>query len=180
MDHQTFAQLLGNYGEFAGAIAVVVTLAYLGIQIRQNTESLRIASELALSQQSAEFIAHMRAQPDVLKLWDLAVTDPASLSSDDIRQYRWAISELFTIYEGHYHVYKRGFIAEEAWQSKANLMRGMLANPIVAEWWASGLAPFSVEFVRYIESMQSPEGWTYQAVAPAAVPAGRSDSPTGA
>jgi hypothetical protein len=37
MDHQEFAQLLGNYGEFVGAIAVVITLAYLAIQIRQNT-----------------------------------------------------------------------------------------------------------------------------------------------
>jgi len=26
MDHKSFAQLLGNYGEFVGAIAVVVTL----------------------------------------------------------------------------------------------------------------------------------------------------------
>ena len=40
MDHQTFAQLLGNYGEFFGAIAVVATLGYLAVQIRQNTRSL--------------------------------------------------------------------------------------------------------------------------------------------
>ena len=33
------AQLLGNFGEFVGAIAVVVTLGYLAIQIRQNTRS---------------------------------------------------------------------------------------------------------------------------------------------
>lgn len=39
MDHQAFAQLLGNYGEFVGAIAVVVTLVYLALQIRQNTRS---------------------------------------------------------------------------------------------------------------------------------------------
>ena len=39
MDHQAFAQLLGNYGEFVGAIAVVVTLGYLAVQIRQNTRS---------------------------------------------------------------------------------------------------------------------------------------------
>lgn len=29
MDHQIFAQLLGNYGELVGAIGVVVTLGYL-------------------------------------------------------------------------------------------------------------------------------------------------------
>ena len=39
MDHQTFAQLLGNYGEFVGAIAVVATLAYLATQIRQSNQA---------------------------------------------------------------------------------------------------------------------------------------------
>jgi hypothetical protein len=40
----TSAQLLGNLGEFVGAIAVVVTLFYLASQIRQNTESLNAQS----------------------------------------------------------------------------------------------------------------------------------------
>lgn len=51
MDHQAFAQLLGNYGEFVGAIAVVGTLAYLAVQVRQsrtateaNTRQLESAS----------------------------------------------------------------------------------------------------------------------------------------
>ena len=39
MDHQVFAQLLGNYGEFIGAIAVVGTLAYLAIQVRLSREA---------------------------------------------------------------------------------------------------------------------------------------------
>ena len=37
MDHQAFAQLLGNYGEFVGALLVVATLAYLARQITQNS-----------------------------------------------------------------------------------------------------------------------------------------------
>jgi hypothetical protein len=40
MDHQAFAQLLGNYGEFLGAIAVVVTLVFLIAQLRQGKASL--------------------------------------------------------------------------------------------------------------------------------------------
>jgi len=36
MDHQAFAQLLGNYGEFVGAIAILITLVYVAYQIRQS------------------------------------------------------------------------------------------------------------------------------------------------
>ena len=39
MDHVTFAQLLGNYGEFVGAIAVVATLFYLALQVRHSSEA---------------------------------------------------------------------------------------------------------------------------------------------
>jgi hypothetical protein len=43
----TFLELtdvLGNIGEFVGAIAVLVTLGYLTVQIRQNTQALRFQS----------------------------------------------------------------------------------------------------------------------------------------
>ena len=40
MDHQAFAQLLGNYGEFVGSLGVVATLGYLVIQVRQNNRML--------------------------------------------------------------------------------------------------------------------------------------------
>jgi len=43
----TFAEamdVLGNLGEFVGAIAVLVTLGYLTVQIRQNTQALRFQS----------------------------------------------------------------------------------------------------------------------------------------
>ena len=38
------SQVLGNFGEFFGAIAVVVTLIYLAIQLRQNTKGIRAQS----------------------------------------------------------------------------------------------------------------------------------------
>jgi hypothetical protein len=44
MDLMSTAQLLGNFGEFFGAIAVVVTLAYLAFQVRQNSTQVRLNS----------------------------------------------------------------------------------------------------------------------------------------
>ncbi len=35
-----FSQLLGNYGEFVGAIGVVATLMYLVIQVRHSKDAL--------------------------------------------------------------------------------------------------------------------------------------------
>ncbi len=40
MDLLTMAELFGNFGEFIGAIAVVLTLAYLAIQVRHSKVAL--------------------------------------------------------------------------------------------------------------------------------------------
>lgn len=44
MDLVSTAQLLGNFGEFFGSIAVVVTLIFLTFQMRQNTTETRNSS----------------------------------------------------------------------------------------------------------------------------------------
>jgi len=49
MDHQAFAQMLGNYGEFVGAIGVIATLVYLAAQIRQNTRAMEAGQRMALA-----------------------------------------------------------------------------------------------------------------------------------
>ena len=41
MDHLTFAQLLGNYGEFIASIGVLATLGYLAIQVRHARTDAR-------------------------------------------------------------------------------------------------------------------------------------------
>ncbi len=50
MDHLTFAQLLGSYGEFFGAIAVIATLIYLSIQVRHSRSLLDENRRIGLSQ----------------------------------------------------------------------------------------------------------------------------------
>ncbi len=48
------SQLLGNYGEFVGAIGIVITLIYLAIQVRQNTRMMRASIRQARSDSSVQ------------------------------------------------------------------------------------------------------------------------------
>ena len=54
MDHHTLAAMLGSYGEFFGAIAVVVTLGYLALQVRQNTRSSYVNRSVAVTNRLGE------------------------------------------------------------------------------------------------------------------------------
>ena len=59
------SQMLGNFGEFFGAIAVVVTLIYLAGQLRQNTRALRSSTYEAWQQSTgawSDYAAHYAAE----------------------------------------------------------------------------------------------------------------------
>ena len=159
-------QDVGSIGEVIAAIATVATLGYLGLGIRQNTESIRLSTELELSKLVIDFHARVTGQPELLRIWD-AAAEPSSLSPEDIRRFRWLVAEWFLIFDGQYDFYRKGHISEESWRTKIDSCLGLLANPIIAGWWENRQAPLSGEFRAYIESIRdsTDRSWEHQAIA---------------
>ena len=90
MDHLTFAQLLGNYGEFVGAIAVVVTLGYLAVQVRHsreateaNTKSLKAAARFESGRYWTEETIRMALSPDMATIVATGFEDASRLNDGD-------------------------------------------------------------------------------------------------
>jgi len=158
-------QDVGSIGELVAAIATVATLGYLGLGIRQNTESVRLSTELELSKLVIDFHARVTGQPDLLRIWD-AAADPSSLGPEDIRRFRWLVAEWFLIYDGQYDFYRKGHLSEGSWRPKIDSCIGLLENPIVAGWWEKRQAPLSREFREYIESIRdsTDHSWEHQVI----------------
>jgi len=147
-------QDLGNAGEFIAAIATVITLIYLAVQIRQNTQSVQRSAETALSHHVAAWSGEVVRNPELGRIWDAAATEPESLTDDEKRQYLWYVAQLFELYEGQFHLYLDGNIPERSWDSKAVFMATLLKLPLVSAWWESGLAPLSSDFVAYVNELR--------------------------
>ena len=62
-------QDLGNLGEFVSAIAVVVTLVYLALQIRHNTRALGHAEGRAILEDGNTWRAKLIQDPEIAKLY---------------------------------------------------------------------------------------------------------------
>ena len=94
MDHQAFAQLLGNYGEFVGAVAVVFTLFYLAVQIRHSSKVMEQnirQMEVAALNQHDELVGAWRmnlyTNPHISEIW-LKGTVP-DVEFDELEQFRF-------------------------------------------------------------------------------------------
>jgi hypothetical protein len=141
---------LGALGEFVGAIAVVVTLVYLAIQIRQNTQAMAESRRLALAQtyqMRADALQDMLVHaaesehigPVISKLVEAGYPeDVASLDVlDPIERGRfrqWQVAQQ-THWDNMFYQYQQGFIDEEYYRDSFRVRVRRLA-PI---WRALGM-----------------------------------------
>jgi hypothetical protein len=129
MDHQTFAQLLGNYGEFVGAIAVVATLLFLTLQIRQNTRSASI-TRASLAQQQLTSL-HDRIMSNK-ELADLVArcrsSDLGDLSPGDQERLHRVANYYINSYLNVENAYLRGEFQQREYDTYCQDFRRTLVN----------------------------------------------------
>jgi hypothetical protein len=87
MDHQTFAQLLGNYGEFVGALGVVVTLGYLAVQIKQNSTQTQTQIEQGLYEQWQNPAKIIAGSPQLAEVFCRGQKSRSALSEPEQLQF---------------------------------------------------------------------------------------------
>lgn len=150
MDHQTFAQLLGNYGEFVGAIAVVVTLIYLATQIRQNNELLRSGSRQTLVANDVTSLAANLEYADVFTRF----ASEKGLSAEDQLRLSFMFALDLRNREFEYFQYKHEILDEETWLSYRQVILINHASRLGRRWWDHvGRDIVDPEFARLVDEL---------------------------
>ena len=147
MDHQAFAQLLGNYGEFVGAIAVVVTLFYLAVQVRQNSTIVRATARTQTNQTLSEFTRFVASDADLLRIFHTSATEFEALSPDERRQHVYLLRYMFMSSEFLFEQHTDGLVTEAAWQRELRALCNALTRPHIAAWWELRKMAFDPRFV---------------------------------
>lgn len=150
--------------EWFGVILVVVSLGYVAIQIRQNTRTVRAATELDTGRQWSEFHARVAHSRDMADIWDKGLTDPADLTANEKRKFVWLVAEYLFLVESLYRQRQLGFLGHDSWNQHQSAVAGLLLHPVLESWWNSGVSPYSPEFKAAIDSARAELGdaaWSY-------------------
>ncbi|MBL4709271.1 MAG: hypothetical protein JKY48_12620 [Flavobacteriales bacterium] len=158
---------IGAVAESLGAIGVILTLIYLAMQIRQNTESSLTTAEVSFVNEFVAWHARVTAQPELGEIWDAALENPDALSKEQARRFIWLLAEFFLIIEGQYKLYQKNRLTADSWQAKLNVIQGLLGNSLVEQWWLSRATPFGMEFINYVNSLEKAKqsSWSPQVIA---------------
>jgi len=144
MDHQAFAQLLGNYGEFIGAIAVVVTLFYLAVQIRQNTEQSRLNSFQVSTERYAGLITTVLQDPEKFAAFKSALNGFHSSEPQHQGLFHSQVYNTLNAVSHSQALFDAGTISEEPLINQKKDFARILKSPGGKEWMeAFGVDPES-------------------------------------
>lgn len=146
MDHQAFAQLLGNYGEFVGAIAVVATLAYLSVQIRQSNKLENAESIRTTTQNYVNAILQVDAP-----VFRRAMVDFDGLSGDDQMKIHNYLIAMFLIAQTEVKLSERGLGELSDYPP---VLASWTRAPGIQKWWSIVGPTFSSDFHAYINRLR--------------------------
>ncbi|MEJ2130828.1 MAG: hypothetical protein P8Y95_04210 [Gammaproteobacteria bacterium] len=145
-------QDLGAIGEFVGAIAVVVTLAYLAVQIRQNTAAMRAQSTTTVAQLAqATFLATM-ASPDITELMAREEHGEALTESERRRLFALRMA-LFAAFENIYLHHREGFAPDEVAASRDSRVVTILNTEAARQWWGDNKRHFAQGFQQHVDAL---------------------------
>jgi hypothetical protein len=107
--------------EIVASFAVVLTLIYLAIQVREGTRATQAASFQVAASMDQEFLLTLGADPGRARIWNAYLFAPETLSGDQELQGRYLFGCLIRRLENIYFQHRLGTISEEAWQSRQSM-----------------------------------------------------------
>jgi hypothetical protein len=141
---------LASIGSFISGVAVIVSLVYLSLQIRQNTKH----SQALIQQGRAARIADTS-----LRLAELAATEGLErcfqglpdVSENDVRRFTFLCRAIFISAEDSFFQNRQGLLNGAAFESFVSSMRAGMGAPGIAAAWMLTREMYEPQFRDFID-----------------------------
>lgn len=145
---------VANIASIAASASVVVSLIFIGLQLRQNAHLTRMAAAQTSAQLVSENMGRVIECPD---LADILVKSRLNgiESLDPSEMLR--ISNFLSISFRHYevlHTHRRyGIFEEELWQGSEARLRDSVTNPAIHDWWNESRPFYARSFADFVDNL---------------------------
>ena len=158
---------LGALGEFLGSVAVLVTLIYLAVQVKQtkrqiesNTNAILGASEINGNDSTLQGLMSIYSDESLSDIVIRGMLDLSSLSGADRARFNALLDSTFQLHQITFMQWKRELLHDEYWEFCIRYFgRRMLAMPGAQEWWGTNESLFVPGYRHLITTLIQDNGW---------------------
>ena len=131
-----------------GGIAVLFTLVYLAIQIRQNTKMMRAAAHHSANHLGVDINLALGTDQQIAGVLLAGSADPKTLDAEQQLMFHLIMRSIFSGAEDFFIQSREGLLDLDMWQSRKHSMTQYLLQPGIRGWWDQNQALFSADFVQ--------------------------------
>lgn len=142
-------EAIGSIGEAVGSAFVLISLLYLAVQVRQNTNTAKGASHHAVTDSFNAISTLIAQDTKMARLWRLGGAELESLTEDERTSYGFLCLMYMRVFETIYYQKKVGTMEDQLHQAEEQSLKWAFSLPGFRKWWQENPISFSVEYREY-------------------------------
>jgi hypothetical protein len=143
---------LANLGQVIGAIAVVISLIYVALQIRQNTNAVRSATAQTVHEHFSNWYNLVAADAELARIAANGLRDYSSLSEQERVRFVATFMSFISYSQNAFLKWREGLLKPALWLGWEQVMMNLFGAPGGKALWKERSYLFGEEFRCYIEN----------------------------
>ena len=148
---------VGALSEAFGVIAVVASLIFVGLQIRQSTNAAKIEAVHDISTEWRGVYQAAAGDRQVAENLYLGCLDYKSLEGVELVQFNAVMHSVFHAATSTYYQYDKGALDGETFDGICRQLRQLFGLPGIKDYWVSRKEIFPVRFQTYADKEIVPQ-----------------------
>ena len=147
-------EAINAVSQLISSIAVVLSVLYLGIQVRRSTRVARVAAQDAAASAVRDVTKPFMENAELGQVWRKGLEHLDALSPDDQARFFHATHQFLKALETiHFH-YVYGLMDHQLWEGWRELLRHYVATPGIAHYWKLRPEVFSDRFRKFVSTLE--------------------------
>jgi hypothetical protein len=143
----------GAVGELVGAVAVIATLIYLSVQLRQAADSVRSSVAAVGSGYATQVWQLPIDKPDLAEMIIRGNQGVQELSDEEFFRYQLFLGTVFRGFEQYFILHELGSLSDAQWQGWELPLRQATQEPGVRQIWAQIRGQHDPEFTKLVDGL---------------------------
>jgi hypothetical protein len=140
-------------GQTIAVVLILVSIIFVGIQVRQNTAATRAALHQSFTGAMNHLNATMAQSPELSRIWLTGVKDRTALNETERWQFDMLCLSYFHVFDTMHYQTRTGVGETKLLKAEENGLRTLISLPGIRSWWDENPYGYSAEFRAYAESL---------------------------
>jgi len=146
---------LAQIAEIIAAVAVVMSLIYVGKEVQSNTAAVRGAAMQAVVTTDADALLTLAADATLSEIVRLGHQDPSQLTPPDAFRYYLFMTQFWLSFQNIYQQSELGLVDQSVWLSYVSIICRMASRPGPQKTWSDHAGILDTGFVAIVDDCDS-------------------------